>query len=110
MTVLEQFDLKTPYNSTHATTAPSVTPGEQITVIANPSQCDKCPSLTNDVEYLIAGSYSRSNGKVLWHLEGTENKALASAWSDKYSNRLEKFVQVGNDHRLTQSLCHQQCE
>ena len=112
MTVKEQFDLKTPYNTTHTTSAPALASDEQITVIANPSHCDrKCPMLTNDEEYLIAGSYSRdADGTVAWHLEGSENRALASVWKGKYSNKMSKWIEDGNSERQSGLLCQQQCE
>ena len=109
--VKEQFDLKTPYNATHATSAPALAIDEQITVIGNPSYCYKCPVLTVGKEYIIAGSYSRSeDGTVMWHLEGHRNKALASVWVDKYDRKMSKWVQVGNNNRQTNLSCQKQCE
>ena len=111
VTVKEQFDLKTPYNTTYATSAPALSIDQQITVIANPSHCDKCPGLIDGKEYIIAGSYSKDeDGAVTWHLEGHSNKALASVWVGKYDKRMSKWVQDGNSDRQTKLSCQKQCE
>lgn len=111
VTVKEQFDLKTPYNDTYATSAPALATDEQITVIGNPSHCDECLVLTIGQEYIIAGSYSKNaDGTVMWRLEGHENKALASAWVSKYDKRMSKWVQNGNNDRQSSLSCQKQCE
>ena len=111
VTVKEQFDLKTPYNTTYASSAPALAEDEQITVITNPSHCDECLVLTVGQEYIIAGSYSRNeDGTVTWHLEGHDNKALASIWVKKYDKKMSKWVKDGNDNRQTNLSCQKQCE
>ncbi len=112
MTIKQQLDVKTPYNATHATTAPALSEDQQITVIANPSHCEeKCPALTVGQEYVIAGSYSRDqDGEVTWHLEGHDNKALASGWVAKYAKRMSKWINDANNDRQNNLSCQQQCE
>ena len=110
--VKEQYNLQTPYNSTYTTAAPPLSSNDNITVIANPSHCDKCPSLTINEEYLIAGSYSKSKGTTVWQLEGTEKKSLVYAFQpeDDKLSKLSKWIQDGNNERSSKSLCQMQCE
>ena len=111
VTVKEQFNLKTPHSTLQTTSAPTLTKDQLIMVIANPSNCDPCPSLTLDQDYLIAGAYSRNDdGSVVWLLEGTENKAVASEWISKYDTKLSKWVEDGNNERIANNLCLEQCE
>ena len=111
VSINEQFPLKTPYNTTYATAAPSLSKNQQITVIANPSHCEECPGLTVNQEYIIAGSYSRGeDGEVTWHLVGHNNRALASNWVSKYDRRMSKWVQDANSDRQNKLSCLKQCE
>ena len=111
MTVKEQFDVKTPYNTTFATSAPVLSTDQQITVVANPSHCDTCFMLTVGQEYIIAGSYSRSeDGATIWNLEGHDNRALASPWVDRYAKKMSKWVQDANVERQHGLSCLKACE
>ena len=91
--------MRTPYNSTlsHFNTAPTM--GEEITVITNPSHCNKCPELEINKEYIIAGTYGQNDGNVQWYLEGNNNKALASEWTDKYDTRMKKWIEAASNSR-----------
>lgn len=108
MRVKEQFDLRTPYNNTYFTTAPALNKEEEITVITNPSRCNKCPELEINKEYIIAGAYELNNENVQWYLEGSNNKALASEWVDKYDTRMENWIEAASNSR-DRFLCNQ-CE
>ena len=107
MTVLEQFDVQTPYNSTHISLAPPLAVDGNITVVANPSHCNKCPPLTHGSDYIIAGSYERTGEGVTWELG---DKALAALWEGKYDKRMKKWVENGNEDRITNSGCLQECD
>lgn len=108
VTVKEQFNLRTPYNSSYFTTAPALARDEEITVVISPSHCDKCPELSLDQEYIIGGDYIRNDGNVEWHLVGSSNKALAGIWKSKYNSRMAKWIEDGNNS--SDRLQCQQCE
>ena len=107
VTVLEQFDVQTPYNSTHVSLAPPLAVNGNIMVVANPSSCDECPSLMTSNEYIIAGSYEQTSEGVTWQLG---DKALAGLWEGKYDKRMKKWVENGNQDRIANSNCLQECD
>ena len=107
VTVLEQFDVQTPYNSTHVSLAPPLAVNGNLTLVTNPSHCTRCPSLMTTNEYIIAGSYKRTSEGVTWLLG---DKALAGPWVEKYDKRMKKWVESGNQDRIANSNCMQQCD
>ena len=108
MTVLEQFDVQTPYNSTHTSRAPLLAVNKNVTVVVNPSRCDACSdSLKVGNDYIIAGSYEESSDGVTWELG---EKSLISPWVAKYDKRMAKWVESGNQDRISKSNCLQQCD
>lgn len=108
VTVLEQFDVQIPYNSTHTSRAPPLAVNENVTVVVNPSHCDTCPdSLKVGNDYIIAGSYEKSSDGVTWKLG---EKSLISPWVAKYDKRMAKWIESGNQDRISNSNCLQQCD
>lgn len=106
VTVEEQYDVETPFNSTHSTRAPSI--GDRMTIYTSPQNCPACPKLEDKKTYLIAGSYSRADdGSIVWTLDGTNDKALLSEWTSKYSRKLAGWIETTNSRR---QLFLQQCE
>ena len=107
--VKDQFDLQTPYNSSHSTKAPAM--GDSAIILTSPSHCTKCPKLEVSKTYLIAGSYSRAaDGSVQWKLDGIDDKALVSEWISKYDRKLGNFISGGNSNRKDGSKFSQECE
>ena len=107
--VKNQYELRTPFNSTHSTKAPSM--GDSAVILTRPSHCTQCPKLEVSKTYLISGPYSRAaDGSIQWKLGDSKPKALVSEWVPKYDNKLASFVSGGNRDRENNSKFFQQCE
>ena len=107
--VKDQFDILTPYNSTHSTKAPSM--GDSVVFYSSPQHCPECPKLEVNGEYLIAGSYRKEeDGSVTWRLNATNDKSLVSLWVSKYDRKLSNWINSSNMERHMNSLFQQNCE
>ena len=107
--VEDQFDLLTPYNQTHATKAPAM--GESLEILTGPESCTQCPKLEVGKTYLIAGSYSKAaDGSVSWMLDSSNDQSLVSEWSNKYTRKLNGWIESTNAHFSVRSSFVQQCE
>ena len=107
--VNRQFNLQTPFNSSHSTKAPSM--GESAVILTSPAHCTKCPNLEANTTYLIAGAYSReADGSVQWKLEGVDDKSLVSDWVSKYDRKIDQFVSDGNSERKSEMKFLKECE
>lgn len=92
--------MRTPYNSTYFTTAPTLAKDEEITIITCPLHCKKkCFELDLNKEYIIAGAYGQKDGSIQWYLEGNNNKALVSEWEHKYDKKMKRWVEDGNNSK-----------
>ena len=95
VTVDEQYDLLTPFNTTHATKAPEM--GESAIIFTDGEHCPDCPKLEDGKTYLIAGLYSKaSDGTATWIVDGSAKKSsLVSEWEGKY-RKVGDWVQRAN--------------
>ena len=107
--VKSQFDLQTPFNSSHSIRAPSM--GESAVILTSPAHCTECPNLEANATYLIAGAYSKAaDGSVQWKLEGVDDKSLVSDWVSKYDRKIDQFVSAGNSERKRDMKFLKECE
>ena len=64
------------------------------------SNCEECPGLTVGSTYLIAGQYhTNGDGTTVWELPNGKSSSLASKWQDKYSRKLQEWIDDANDVR-----------
>ena len=107
--VKDQYNLKTPFDRTHSTKAPSM--GDSAVILGGPSHCDSCPKLEVSKTYLISGPYSRApDGSVQWELGDSKSKALVSEWKAKYDTRIDSFITDGNEAREDDPNSFTRCE
>ena len=108
--VKNQYDLRSTFNSTHSTKAPSMGDSAMI-LTSHRSNCTQCPELKVSMTYLISGPYSRAaDGSVQWRLGDSKDKALASEWESKYDRKLTTFLDNGNRERKSKLRFKQECE
>ena len=108
--VKEQYGLKTPFNGTHLTEAPSM--GDSAVILTTPSHCTQpCPKLEVSKTYLISGPYSRApDGSIQWELGDSKPKALMSEWIGKYDTKIDSFISGGNNARGNSPNSFKRCE
>ena len=100
VSVEEQFNLLSRQpNSNELTAAPMM---ETYTIIhTSPANCEECPVLTTGSTYLIAGQFSEDGKGVKWELPNSKTQSLVSKWEEKYSDKLEEWIDAASNPEPT---------